>query len=88
MRMTAQSELVAVDPGRQVQYEGSILWFRSVDSLTFEPAGNGTRIIFRNETQTPRWLRPIAPLLNLAFQRQAIRAVEGARRYLAIKAPK
>ncbi|MBT8199907.1 MAG: SRPBCC family protein [Acidimicrobiia bacterium] len=83
VRMTARSELVTVDPGRKVEYEGSILWFWSVDWLTFEPAGNGTRIIFENETQAPRWLGPFNGLLNAAFQRQATRAVEGARRYLA-----
>jgi len=82
IRMTARSELVAVEPGRKVEYEGSIGWFWSVDSLTFEPSGDGTRITFRNETRTPRWLSPLIPLLNASFQGQARRAVEGAARYL------
>lgn len=82
MRMTARSELVEVEAGRRVQYEGSIAGFWSVDSLTFEVREDGTRITFRNETRTPTWLRPLAPLLNAAFQRQARRAVEGARKYL------
>ena len=88
MRMTARSELVTVEPSRKVQYEGSIAGFWSVDSLTFEPSGDGTRITFRNETRTPSWLRPLIPLLNAAFQRQARRAVEGAGRYLANNSPK
>ncbi len=88
MRMTARSELVTVEPGRKVQYEGSIAGFWSIDSLTFEPSGDGTRITFHNETQTPGWLRPLIPLLNAAFQRQAKRAVEGAGRYLANDSPK
>lgn len=83
IRMTARSELVTVEPGRRVEYEGSIAWFWSIDSLTFEASGDGTRITFRNETQTPTWLRPLTPLLNAAFQRQARRAVAGAQRYLA-----
>lgn len=83
VRMTARSELVTFRPGRKVEYEGSIAWFWSIDSLTFEPSGDGTRITFRNQTQTPSWLRPLSPLLNAAFQRQAGRAVQGAYRYVA-----
>lgn len=82
IRMTAHSELVVAQPNRKVQYEGSIAGFWSVDSLTFEPWGKGTRITFRNETQTPSWLRLLTPILNAAFQRQARGAVDGARRYL------
>jgi len=82
LRMTARSELVEVEMGRKVVYEGSIAWFWSVDSLTFEASGGGTRVTFRNETKTPRWLRPLIPLLNASFQRQARRAVDGAARYL------
>ena len=79
IRMTAKSELVAVELFRRVQYEGSRAGFWSVDSLDFEPLGSGTRITFRNETRTPGWLRPFERLLNAAFQRQARRAIEGAR---------
>ncbi len=82
MRMTAHSELVVVEPNRKVQYEGSIGGFWSVDSLTVEPRGDGTRITFHNETHIPRWLQPLSPVLNAAFQRQARLAVDGARRYL------
>lgn len=82
VRMTARSELLVVQPDRKVQYEGSIGGFWSVDTLTFEPSGDGTRITFHNETRTPSWLRPLTPILNAAFQRQARRAVEGAGRYL------
>ena len=82
LRMIARSLLAEVEPSRRVQYEGSIAGFWSVDSLTFEPLGEGTRITFHNETQAPNWLRPLLPLLNAVFQRQARRAVEGARQYL------
>ena len=67
---------------RSVTYEGSISGLWSVDTLTFEPRGEGTRIVFENRTTTPTLLRPISPILNAAFQPQARRAVEGARRYL------
>ena len=83
IRMTAKSELVAVETGRMVRYEGSIAGFWSIDSLAFEAWDHGTRITFRNETRTPRWFRPFELLLNAAFQPQARRAVEGAERYLA-----
>ena len=71
VRMTARSELVVVEPDLKVQYEGWIGGFWSVDSLTFEPWGDGTRITFHNETRTPSWLRPLTPILNAPFQRQA-----------------
>lgn len=82
LRMTAVSTLTAVDLGRSVTYEGSISGMWSVDSLGFEPRGAGTRITFRNRTQLPAWLRPFSPILNGAFQPQARKAVDGARRYL------
>ena len=57
IRMTAHSTLTEIEPGRSVTYEGSISMLWSVDSLTFEPAGEGTRITFHNHTIAPRWLR-------------------------------
>jgi uncharacterized protein YndB with AHSA1/START domain len=87
IRMTARSELVAVEPGKKVTYEGSIGMFWSVDSLTFEPSGKGTLITFHNKTTTPLLLRPLVPLMNAAFQGQARKAVEGARRYLLNRSP-
>lgn len=87
LRMTARSTLTAVEPGEMVTYEGSIWGLWSVDSLTFEPQGGGTSITFRNRSKPPGWLRPLAPILNAAFQPQARRAVEGARRYLERLAP-
>lgn len=83
IRLTAKSELIAVDPARRVEYAGSIGGFWSVDSLMFEPSGSGTRITFSNETTVPRWLRPLTPFLDAAFQRQARKAVAGAEEYLA-----
>lgn len=87
LHMTARSELTSVELNRRVQYEGTIASFWSVDALSFEPFGAGTRITFHNETRIPNWLRPLAPLLNAVFQRQARRAVEGARLYIADHQP-
>ncbi len=83
IQMTARSELTAVEAGRYVEYQGWIASFWSVDSLTFDGSGDGTRITFRNETTTPWWMRPVAAVLNASFQPQARRAVKGAARYLA-----
>ena len=82
IRMTARSTLIEVEPGRSVTYEGSIAGLWSVDSLAFEPRGEGTRITFSNRTRPPAWLRPLTPMMNSAFQPQARKAVDGARRYL------
>lgn len=87
LRMTARSTLTEVELGRSVSYEGSISGLWSVDSLTFEPLGDGTRITLQNRTHPPTWLRPLTPILNAAFQPQARRAVEGARRYLEASLP-
>ncbi|NND01151.1 MAG: hypothetical protein HKN91_00050 [Acidimicrobiia bacterium] len=81
-RMTARSELVAVELGRHVEYAGAIAKFWSVDSLTFEPEGEGCRVTFRNETTAPPQLRIVIPLLNMAFQPQARKALAGAAAYL------
>lgn len=83
IRMTARSVLISVEPGRRVCYEGSIGMFWSIDSLTFEQSGAGTRITFENESSAPSWLRPLTPLMNFAFQPQARKAVNGAAQYLA-----
>ena len=88
VRMTARSVLVEVEPPHVVRYEGSIGGFWSVDSLTFQPSEAGTRVVFRNQTRTPTWLRLLTPLFNVVFQPQARRAVEGAKRYLATSTPK
>lgn len=82
IKMTARSELMSVEPHRSVEYAGSIAGFWSVDSLSFEPINGGTRITFRNQSRSPAWLRPLTPLLNRAFQRQAKRAVAGAAAYV------
>ena len=82
-KMTARSELVAVERGRYVEYAGSIAKFWSVDSLTFEPVDGGCRVTFRNQTTAPPQLRIVIPLLNSAFQPQARKAVAGAAAYLA-----
>ncbi len=86
LRMTARSELTAIERNRSVTYEGTIAGFRSTDSLTFEPHGSGTCITFSNQSQPPKWLRFLSSLFDLAFQPQARRAVEGARRYLEASA--
>lgn len=82
LRFVARSELVEVDSGRSVTHAGSISVMWSVDSLRFEPTGDGTCITFENQTRLPGWMQPLSPALNAAFQTQAKRAVEGARRYL------
>lgn len=83
MRLTADSELVAIDPPHMVEYRGSITGFWSVDRLTFVPTRQGTRVEFFNESRPPAMLRPLSFLLNALFQRQARRAVRGAQDYLA-----
>lgn len=82
LRMAARPRLVAVDPGRHVEYEGTIGGFWSVDSLSFEAVDGGTRITFFNETKPPAILKLLGPVMNAAFQPQARKAVAGARGYL------
>ena len=67
LRMTARSKLTGVEPGQSVTYEGPISGLWSVDTLTFEPRDEGTRIIFENRTRTRPWLRPLVPILNAAW---------------------
>ncbi|MBT8208266.1 MAG: SRPBCC family protein [Acidimicrobiia bacterium] len=82
IRVNVCSTLTGVEPGRSVTYEGSIAGFWSIDTLEFSPSGTGSLVTFRNESRPPAWMRIFSPLVNAAFQPQARRAVEGARRYL------
>lgn len=52
IRLTARSELVTVEPGRRVEYQGSIAWFWSVDSMEFVADGETARAS-RSETRRP-----------------------------------
>ena len=82
LRMRARSCLTNIDRPDFVEYQGTISGFWSVDRLTFRTANLGTIIEFSNESRPPMVLRPLSRVLDLAFQPQAARAVEGARSYL------
>ncbi len=82
LELKADTELIAIEPPRMVEYQGTISGFWSVDRLTFESRDDGTVITFFNESTPPAWLRPVTPLMQASFQKQARRAVEGARRFL------
>ena len=82
IRMKAESTLVAVELGRFVRYEGAISMFWSMDELRFDECERGSRITFVNESRGPAWLRPFEPLLDMAFQPQARKAVRSAQDYL------
>jgi len=59
----------------------------SLDRITFEPAGEGTRITYDAKLMLKGPLRLADPLLGLAFKRVGDRALAGLRETLGAKEP-
>ena len=60
--------------------------FESVDTLTFEPAGDGTRIVYAADFSMKGLLRLAEPFLRGRFDDIAKKAVAGLRRALSDQA--
>jgi hypothetical protein len=54
----------------------------SLDRITFEPSGGGTRIVYDADLALKGALKLADPLLRVAFKRVGARALAGLRRTL------
>jgi hypothetical protein len=81
-RLTATPVLTAVEAGCFISYSGKFGFAHSEDSIRFDPAGEGTRLTFRNVSRLPGWTRPLAGLITRVFHRQAQKSIDGAVAYL------
>ena len=79
--------IVEFEPGRAVTLRGENATVVSLDRITFEPSGEGTRITYDADLALKGPLRIADPLLGLAFDRIGDRALEGLRETLGSRQP-
>jgi carbon monoxide dehydrogenase subunit G len=75
--------IVEYDPPHAVTFRGESSTVVSLDRITFEPAGGGTRITYDADLALKGLFRLADPLLGLAFTRVGDRALAGLRNTLA-----
>jgi carbon monoxide dehydrogenase subunit G len=75
--------IVALDPPRSVTFRGANATVVSLDRLTFEPFGSGTKVTYDAELTLKGPFKLADPLLALAFRRVGDRALAGLRETLA-----
>ena len=80
--------IVECDPPHAVTFRGENATVISNDRITFEEAGEGTRITYDAELALKGPLRLADPLLGLAFNRVGDRALAGLNNQLAPAQPK
>lgn len=81
-RATITYTIVEYDPPRAVTFRGENSSVVSLDRITFEPSGGGTRITYDAELALKGPFKLADPLLALAFKRVGDRALEGMRKSL------
>jgi carbon monoxide dehydrogenase subunit G len=74
-------------PGEAITLRGENATVVSLDRITFEPAGKGTRITYDADLSLKGPLRLADPLLGLVFNRVGSRALEGLKAKLAEPGP-
>jgi hypothetical protein len=62
--METVTRFTAITPNREIQFEAEIGPMRPRCSLTFEPTADGTRVIFRGDSNPPGLLKLLSPMLN------------------------
>jgi len=85
-KSTLVYEVVEFEPGEAVTVRGENATVVSLDRITFERVGAGTRVNYDAELTLKGPLRLADPLLGLAFRRVGDRALDGLRTTLALKA--
>jgi carbon monoxide dehydrogenase subunit G len=74
--------IVEYDPPSAVTFRGENSTVVSLDRITFEPSGGGTRIVYDADLALKGTLKLADPLLRVAFKRVGARALAGLRRTL------
>ena len=82
-RNTLTYRIIEHDPSSVVTFRGENSSVVSLDRLTFEPAGAGTRVTYDADLSLKGPMRIADPLLGLAFKRVGDRALGGLRAKLA-----
>lgn len=79
--------IVEYDPPHAVTFRGENASVVSLDRITFEPSGGGTRLLYDADLKLKGLMRLADPLLGLAFKRVGDSALAGMRRTLASPTP-
>lgn len=79
--------IVEFEPSELVTFRGESATVVSLDRITFEPTGRGTRVTYDAELTLKGVLRLADPLLGLAFERVGDRALGGLRATLTRPEP-
>jgi hypothetical protein len=74
--------ITAFEPGVRVVFEASTARLHSLDEITVDARGDGTRVVYRSDLRFVGISRTLSPLLGLFFRRLASRAREGLEREL------
>ena len=75
-------QVTSFEPPRRVVLEADNFAIRSVDEITFEPSGDGSRVTYHADLRLKGLLRLADPFLAVAFRRLGDRAASGLRREL------
>jgi hypothetical protein len=81
-RMPLRYEITELETDRRVVLEAPSSTFRSVDEITFESTGTGTRVTYDADLRLRGLARVADPLLRLAFRRIGDAAAAGLREHL------
>jgi len=74
--------ITELEPSRLVTFSGESSTVTSLDTITFEPAAQGTTVTYDADLQLKGLLKLADPLLAVAFKRIADNALAGLRRQL------
>jgi len=87
MRIPMQYVIREYDPPRKVVLEGEGRPLHALDTIVFEPAGQGTRITYTADLTFRGWLGSLEPIMEGSLRRVGLRAVEGLRSALSEERP-
>jgi carbon monoxide dehydrogenase subunit G len=78
-RTTLTYRILEFDPPNAVTFRGENATVVSLDRITFESSGSGTRVTYDADLTLKGWLKIADPVLALAFKRVGDAALDGMR---------
>jgi hypothetical protein len=77
-----KTHLTAVELNKRIDFDAEIGPMRPVCSLSFEPFGTGTRVMFRGDSNPAGGLRFLTPLMNRMGQKSWTKRLSQAKALL------
>jgi uncharacterized protein YndB with AHSA1/START domain len=89
MGLAADETILAFEPGARFAFRVDAANLPALDALvevvTLEPAGAGTRVVYRQAFAPKPWFRPLLPLLRRQMQRGLQRGLDGLAGWVAAR---